>query len=149
MIHRDFQSQNILIHNCEVRIVDFQGARIGHIAYDLMSLLNDPYIALDKDLRLSLSEYFFNSIAETPLLEKLLEKKALRSITSIVQSAALQRGMQALGAYAFLSIEKGKTSYRKFIPPALKILNETLEDRDEYPNLKRVLKSLTRRFYAG
>jgi aminoglycoside/choline kinase family phosphotransferase/choline kinase len=149
MIHRDFQSQNILIHNCEVRIVDFQGARIGHIAYDLMSLLNDPYIALDKDLRLSLSEYFFNSIAETPLLEKLLEKKALRSITSIVQSAALQRGMQALGAYAFLSIEKGKTSYRKFIPPALKILNETLEDRDKYPNLKRVLKSLTHRFYAG
>jgi len=142
MIHRDFQSQNILIQNCEVRIVDFQGARIGHIAYDLMSLLNDPYIALDKDLRFTLFEYFFNLIAETPLLEPLLKQKALRSIMSIAHSAALQRGMQALGAYAFLSIEKGKKEYEQFIPPALKILNETLEDRDEYPKIKALLPQI-------
>ena len=52
MIHRDFQSQNILFKNCEVRVVDFQGARIGNIAYDLMSLVNDPYVVLSKKLSL-------------------------------------------------------------------------------------------------
>ena len=139
MIHRDFQSQNILIQNNEVRIVDFQGARIGHIAYDLMSLLNDPYIALPKDLRFSLLEYFFNLLAETPLLESLLEKKALRTIMSIAHSAALQRGMQALGAYAFLSMEKGKKEYEQFIPTGLTILKETLTERDEYPRLKNLM----------
>jgi aminoglycoside/choline kinase family phosphotransferase/CTP:molybdopterin cytidylyltransferase MocA len=142
MIHRDFQSQNIMIKHSEVYVVDFQGARIGHIAYDLMSLLNDPYIALDKDLRYSLFEYFFNSLAETPLIETLIEKKALRSIGSIAHAAALQRGMQALGAYTFLSIEKKKKQYRKFISPALKILRETLDERDEYLKLKSVLDGL-------
>ena len=139
MIHRDFQSQNILIKNCEVRIVDFQGARIGHIGYDLMSLINDPYIHLDKDLRFSLFEYFFNLLAETPLLLPLLEKKPLRSIMAIVHPVALQRGMQALGAYAFLSQEKGKKEYIQFIKPGLQILKETLQSREEYPELKAVL----------
>lgn len=142
MIHRDFQSQNILIKNCEVRIVDFQGARIGHIAYDLMSLLNDPYIHLDKDLRFSLFEYFFNLLAETPLLFPLLEQKALRSIMAIVHPAALQRSMQALGAYAFLSMKKGKKDYISFIKPGLQILNETLQSRKEYPELQTLIKKL-------
>ena len=143
MIHRDFQSQNILIQNEEVRIVDFQGARIGHIAYDLMSLINDPYICLDKELRDSLFEYFFNIAAETPLLHPLLKTKALRSIMAIAHSAALQRGMQALGAYAYLSLEKGKKEYAEFIGPALKLLNETLQRREEYPLLKALIKDLT------
>ena len=142
MIHRDFQSQNILVKDGEVRIVDFQGARIGHIAYDLMSLINDPYICLEKELRYSLFEYFFNLAAETPLLHTLLEKKALRSIMAISHSAALQRGMQALGAYAYLSLEKGKKEYENFIKPAVKLLNDTLQRREEYPLLKAVVKDL-------
>ncbi len=142
MIHRDFQSQNILIKDCNVRIVDFQGARVGHIAYDVMSLLNDPYIHLDEDLRFSLFEYYFNLLAETPILLPLLETKALRSIMAIVHPIALQRGMQAVGAYAFLSMTKGKKEYRQFIKPGLQILHETLQSREEYPKLQALIDNI-------
>ena len=48
-LHRDFQSRNIMIHGGEACIIDFQGGRLGPLAYDLASLLIDPYVALPDD----------------------------------------------------------------------------------------------------
>lgn len=39
IIHRDFQSQNIMIHKGSPRLIDFQGARMGLPAYDIASIL--------------------------------------------------------------------------------------------------------------
>jgi aminoglycoside/choline kinase family phosphotransferase len=44
-MHRDFQSENILLTGSGVRFVDFQGARLGPPAYDVASLLYDPYVS--------------------------------------------------------------------------------------------------------
>jgi aminoglycoside/choline kinase family phosphotransferase len=51
LLHRDFQSQNILVRDGRVTFIDFQGMRFGPAAYDLASLLLDPYIRIDTDLR--------------------------------------------------------------------------------------------------
>ncbi len=139
MIHRDFQSQNILFENCELRIVDFQGARIGHIAYDLMSLVNDPYADLSKDLRNSLISYYFELLRRTSL------RKCCTSGDehSLVSAAALQRNMQALGAFAFLSIHKEKREYEHFIPSGLRLLKEVVEESgNRFASLKKVLGKL-------
>jgi hypothetical protein len=58
---------------------------------------------------------------------------------------AVQRLMQALGAYGFLSIHRGKPSFRAHVAPALTRLREALsnlhpEDRQE--EVEEVLKKL-------
>ena len=55
----------------------------------------------------------------------------------------LQRHMQALGAYGFLSEVKGKKYFLKHVPEALRLLKEeTVQVRQAYPELARLAASL-------
>lgn len=126
-IHRDFQSQNIIIHNGKVRFVDFQGGRMGCGAYDLMSLILDPYVQLPDAVQKQAIEYYFQD-----------HKQSI----SLAIDVGLQRLMQALGAYGFLSHIKGKTKYLSFIPPALEKLENLLLQTDQYPTLKKLVEQI-------
>ena len=48
LVHRDLQSQNVMVVNGEPVLIDFQGLRPGSFFYDLGSLLFDPYVAFPK-----------------------------------------------------------------------------------------------------
>jgi hypothetical protein len=51
--------------------------------------------------------------------------------------------MQALGAYGFLSVVKGKKYFLKHIPEALRLLKEeTAAVKEEYPELSRLVHGL-------
>lgn len=90
--------------NCSFKFIDFQGLRIGCRYYDIASLVFDPYPDFDISLREKIANLFE------------IENK------NVFYTAACQRLMQALGAYAFLSKSKGKTEYEKYIPKALPML---------------------------
>lgn len=114
LCHRDFQSQNIMVQeDGKICAVDFQGARIGPFIYDLMSLLRDAYIELSEDEIQSLSKYYFERFNRVfssifpPLSEEEFEKFATL--------CAMQRVMQALGAFAYLGLVKGKKNYLGYI----------------------------------
>src|SRR5690606_4234938 len=48
IMHRDYQSQNLMVaEGGALRVIDYQGSRLGSIYYDLASLLLDPYTSLD------------------------------------------------------------------------------------------------------
>jgi aminoglycoside/choline kinase family phosphotransferase len=127
-IHRDFQSENILLTNSKIRFVDFQGARLGPPAYDVASLLFDPYVdALTEDLSARLFAYY----SSLPL--------RVRVDKHTFHLCAVQRLMQALGAYGNLSIHKGKERYRKFVPLALKRLRGVMEKLPEFKAMARVV----------
>jgi aminoglycoside/choline kinase family phosphotransferase/choline kinase len=128
-MHRDFQSQNILIQDGCVRLVDFQGARLGHVAYDLMSLLRDPYVALPRRIQAGLVEDFRLALAAAggPAY-------APAELAKFAAVAGLQRGMQVLGAYVFLFKVKGKTRYARFIRPGLSLLRQSLHDFNALPD---------------
>lgn len=121
LMHRDYQSQNILVHEGRARLVDFQGARRGPWAYDAMSLLRDPYADLDDALRGELTAFYLSALAAAggPV-----SADPERDLTA----AGLQRVMQALGAYGFLAGVKGKTAYRDHVPAALGHLCALLRD---------------------
>ena len=53
-VHRDFHSRNILYFKQRLAIIDFQDARLGPAAYDLVSLCFDSYVHLSKFQRLEL-----------------------------------------------------------------------------------------------
>ena len=138
VIHRDFQCQNIMVTPNDVpRVIDFQGARIAPAAYDVASILWDPYYRLDDTLRERLVDYYVDEMKqhsagfnEALFLESLLPCR-------------LQRHMQALGAYGFLSRVKGKKYFLKHIPEALRLLKEeTSAAQNEYPELFRLVQGL-------
>src|SRR5207253_7830972 len=58
LVHRDFQSQNIIIQNGQAYLIDFQGMRPGLAEYDLASLLYDPYVDLTEAERAELITYY-------------------------------------------------------------------------------------------
>jgi N-acetylmuramate 1-kinase len=128
-IHRDFQSENILIHNDRIRFVDFQGARLGPPEYDLASLLYDPYIVqIDDVLRREIYEHYgtVNDTATT--------------FSRPFYLCAAQRLMQALGAYGNLTLHKGKEWYQEYIPIALERLGGVMEHLDDFSHIRAVVR---------
>jgi NDP-sugar pyrophosphorylase family protein/aminoglycoside/choline kinase family phosphotransferase len=137
IIHRDFQCQNIMIHAGAPRIIDYQGARMAPPAYDIASILWDPYHRLDDRVRERLLAYYLGEMsAHRPTFD---EKTFLESLVA----CRLQRHMQALGAYGFLAAVKGKKYFLKHVPEALKLLREDLaEAPQEFPELVRLTAAL-------
>ncbi len=146
VIHRDFQSQNIMITKGEIpRVLDYQGARIGPPAYDVVSILWDPYYRLEDGLRERVLNYYIRKIIPpNPLFEKggqgeILEKEFRETLLP----CRLHRHMQALGAYGFLATVKGKKYFLKHVPEGLRLLKEDVSlSKDEYPELYNLVKEL-------
>src|SRR5207245_1296610 len=77
-------------------------------AYDIASLLWDPYYRLDDRMRERLLAYYLDQM-KADRLREFDEKSFLDSLVA----CRLQRHMQALGAYGFLSEVKGKKYFLK------------------------------------
>jgi len=137
-IHRDFQCQNIMITSNRVpRIIDIQGARMAPPAYDVASLLWDPYHRLADRIRENLLGYYVSGMKNS--LKNFNENLFFESLTT----CRLQRHMQALGAYGFLAVVKGKKYFTKHIPEGLRLLKEDLTAvKYEYPALAELVDRL-------
>ncbi len=140
VIHRDFQSQNIMLRGKDVFIIDFQGARLGPPSYDIASLLWDPYTRLDDSIREKILNHY---IEKMETIDKEFRKDEF--LESLIYTK-IQRHMQALGAYGFLSSVRGKKYFLKFVPYSMKLLEEDLKDREiEFPSLyELILKGIER-----
>ncbi|NQT34298.1 phosphotransferase [bacterium] len=128
LMHRDFQSQNILWHRSKPHFVDFQTAVLGPYTYDLASLLFDNYVDLSVDEKEELIDYFYRSYPDENREDFYV--------------AALQRTFQATSASAYLSREQGKTQYEKYIPKGLWHM-ELLAERFDWIE-EKVLEQIAR-----
>lgn len=133
-LHRDFQSRNVMIINDRVRVIDFQGGRLGPLGYDLASLLLDPYAALPESFQKELYTYYLDRL--TDYLQTDIER-----FHEWYQVLALQRNLQILGAFSYLSAVVGKQFFRAYIVPALVSLNR-LSAECRHPHLP-ILASVT------
>ncbi|MDB6156060.1 MAG: Aminoglycoside phosphotransferase [Chthoniobacteraceae bacterium] len=115
LVHRDFQSQNIVIKEGAACFIDFQGMRPGLAQYDLASLLHDPYVSLSESERAELLAYYIQGLRE-------LGFEPAPDFEETFRLCAMQRLMQALGAYGFLGLVKERPRFLEHIPPALKSL---------------------------
>lgn len=111
LVHRDFQSQNLMIRDEKVLMIDFQGLRRGRQEYDLASLVYDPYLD--------------HSPQEREVLLDLWEEIAdERPEPSLFMECAAQRLMQAIGAYSMILAKRGDEWYRPHIATAARFLAE-------------------------
>lgn len=115
LVHRDFQSQNLMIRDDAVWMIDFQGLRRGRQEYDLASLIYDPYMNHSPQEREALLE----------LWEEIADE---RPEPSLFRECAAQRLMQALGAYSMIVAKRGNDWYRQHIPIAARLLADVTAD---------------------
>ena len=131
LMHRDFQSRNLMVKNSpgEIYIIDWQGARLGPAAYDLASLLMDPYVNLSPMVQ----EQTIKAYVKASLIS---EKKLRKELINF----SISRLMQAMGAYAKLT-RLGKKGYEPFMLPAAQRLVEifTSHKLKKYPQLHEKL----------
>lgn len=113
LVHRDFQSTNILWKGERPVLIDFQGMRIGPGVYDLASLVYDPYVEIPDALRDRLVERYAVLVSRP---------EAAHSVVF----AAVQRLMQCLGAYGRLE-SVGQKQFAKYMIPALVNLSHAAE----------------------
>ena len=128
-VHRDFQSQNVIIRDGSAWLIDYQGLREGRPEYDLASLLYDPYVCLPAEERTALRDYYFS----------LRGPDAGGCTARIFAMCACQRLMQALGAYGKLGVGDGKKPFLLHIRPAVEILRGILQESGLLPSLDAVL----------
>jgi len=115
LVHRDLQSQNIIITEDEPFLIDFQGMRPGLAAYDLASLLYDPYVDLADAEREALLAYYIERS------DSALDRGQFHDI---LLRCAIQRLLQAVGAYSVIGILRGKPEFLRHISPAVKRLRQ-------------------------
>lgn len=122
LLHRDFQSTNVMIVEGDAFLIDYQGLRWGLPEYDLASLVYDPYTEFSEAERDHLIRYYFS------LRQKDEPDLDFSDFSQLLAQCATQRLMQALGAYGFLSEVKGKREFLQHIPTAqarLKTISES------------------------
>ena len=136
-LYRDFQSKNIMITQRKIRFLDFQGGRKGPPHYDLASLLLDPYVELNDNLKDTLKEYYLTQLS---LISPLDKEKFISEYPVI----ALHRNMQILGAFGYLSTVKKRDHFKQYIQPAIKSLKNllNLDIFSPYKNLRKVVDNL-------
>jgi aminoglycoside/choline kinase family phosphotransferase len=126
LIHRDLQSQNVIIRRGEPVLIDFQGMRLGIPFYDLGSLLCDPYVGIREADRTALLGYYYD------LSRSSYGRDEFRELFLL---ASAQRLMQALGAYGFLGLKRGKPHFLAHIHPALENLVAVTAEAGRLPCL--------------
>ncbi len=108
-VHRDCQSQNIMLRDGKAYFIDFQGMRMGRAEYDLASLMYDPYMAL-------------HPVEAEELLRDWEQVCAAPVDLPVFYACALQRLMQALGAFANIGHNQQREWYLNLIPTGLETL---------------------------
>ena len=137
-IHRVFQSRNIIISaKGDIGIVDWQGGRFGPLGYDLASLINDPYTGLSHKQKNELLQSYIRII-------KQYNAGWVESFKKTFIYLAIQRNLQILGAFSFLTIKKKKERFEDYILPAQKTLQELLEQAND-PRLSPIADVLRAR----
>ena len=134
--HRDYQSRNIMVTDQgEQVIIDFQDALQGPRQYDLVALLRDSYVELDR-----------------PLIDRMLRRYLLRltteggpaldakEFTGFFDLLTVQRKLKDAGRFVFIDQVKKNPSFLVHIPASLHYVRDALKRRPELREVQEILQ---------
>jgi N-acetylmuramate 1-kinase len=116
LCHRDYHSRNLMLHEGQLYMIDFQDARMGPDTYDLVSLLRDSYVDLPDQTVDELIAYFL-ALKGTP------DDPDFRRRFDLM---ALQRNLKALGTFGYQTTARRNPVYIQYIPRTLRYVRRNL-----------------------
>ncbi len=110
LIQRDYHAENLLWLPdrdgvARVGLLDFQDARAGHCAYDLVSLLQDARRDVPAAVEMQMMGRYIAAAG--------VDESGFRTAYTVL---GVQRNLRILGVFARLSVEYGKPLYLDLIP---------------------------------
>ena len=132
LVHRDFQSTNIMVTPRGLVLIDFQDALLGTEAYDLVAYLRDSYVELEPPVLEVLVRHYeeLRQEAGIPVCSDFRELFHLQTV---------QRKLKDAGRFVFIDQVKGKPGYLPYIEPSLRYVNAALGALPEYAQLQELL----------
>lgn len=114
VVHRDFQSKNLMANGDHLVLIDFQDSLIGPLPYDLVALLRDSYVVLDQPMIDEMVDYYLKLRKETLGLsfdrEEFFNAFLLQTV---------QRKLKDAGRFIFIDQVKNNPSFLQYIPDSL------------------------------
>jgi N-acetylmuramate 1-kinase len=126
LCHRDYHSRNLMLHDGQLYMIDFQDARMGPDTYDLASLLRDSYVDLTAPQVDELIAFFLALKGVSGLQDEFRRRFDLM---------ALQRNLNALGTFGYMTTSRNNTVYIQYIPRTLAYVKANLA---RYPRFERL-----------
>ena len=127
--HRDFHSRNLMLHDGRLYVLDFQDARMGPDTYDLVSLLRDSYVDLDRPLvDRAIATYFARLGGTEP-----------DDFRDRFDRMAVQRHLKALGTFGFQASVVRTGRYANAVRRTLGHLRDVFDRDPRFVQLRDLL----------
>jgi aminoglycoside/choline kinase family phosphotransferase len=135
VVHRDYHSRNLMVTDPNPGVLDFQDAVVGPIAYDLVSLLRDCYVAWPAAKVTDWVREYHGRAAAVGL--PVGTPSAFARAFDLV---GVQRHLKAIGIFARLWHRDGKRGYLGDIPRVLDYVQEVVLPYRELNGLRRLIE---------
>ena len=129
LCHRDYHSRNLMWHDKQLYVIDFQDARLGPDTYDLVSLLRDSYVENTPEFSAEIVDVFLGLNPE-------LDGAEFRRRLDVM---SVQRHLKALGTFGYQTVVAGRTRYQDDIPLTLGYLRDVFTRHSRFDRLRRLL----------
>lgn len=134
-VHRDYQSRNLIWPTDDrLVIIDFQDAFIGPAPYDLVALLCDSYVDLERGFQLELLERYF----ERRGFDAALRETFSRGFDLIT----VQRKLKDAGRFVFIDRVRKNRDFLSFYAPSLRHVDRALAHLPAWRGLHALLQRL-------
>jgi aminoglycoside/choline kinase family phosphotransferase len=137
LCHRDYHSRNLMLHQGQLYIIDFQDARMGPDTYDLVSLLRDSYVDLPEQTVAELIAYFLALKGRTGQDAEFRQR---------FDMMALQRNLKALGTFGYQTTARRNPVYIQYIPRTLRYVRDNLANLPRAARLQNLLAAYVEEF---
>ncbi|MBS1153479.1 MAG: phosphotransferase, partial [Myxococcaceae bacterium] len=132
--HRDYQSRNLMVKDGELVVIDFQDALLGPRQYDLVALLRDSYVELDRPFIEQMQAIY---VAE--FKAKTGEEIPLPEFTAFFDLLTVQRKLKDAARFEFIHRVKGNPGFLVSIPASLRYVRAALQQQPQLADLHRLV----------
>ncbi|MBZ4331131.1 MULTISPECIES: aminoglycoside phosphotransferase family protein [unclassified Corallococcus] len=132
--HRDYQSRNIMVKEGELVVIDFQDALQGPRQYDLVALLRDSYVELDRDFVDTMLDRYIATFEQESG-----EKIDAKEFKAFFDLLTIQRKLKDAGRFEFINRVKGNPGFLVSIPASLRYVKAAFARRPELAGLQKLI----------
>lgn len=114
-MHRDCQSRNVMLTpDGRPQWIDFQGGRMGPVAYDVASMVWHPRAAIPDNIRQRLVGLYIDALGR-----RIGRRVGREEFEEVLRPVLVLRFLQVLGAYGLRGLTEGKATFVTPIPAAV------------------------------